>query len=399
MATRDLFSKALPSDHSSGSNRTAMAHHGILAFSSLNRLHLLGQVLRYCCECAVLVFALSLFSQAQCPDFEIVPLAKDVYAVVAKPGILGEWGTSNGVFIVNENDVVVVDTQMRPSWAAEVIAEIRKKTDKPVRYVINTHWHRDHTQGNQVYLDAFGQGVTIIQHIFTREDQIKNQPGELNERAPAEVARLEKLIATDKDEKGNDLDGANRARLAHLLAAQKSYLSEVPNIRVTPATQTFTDKIVLREGSREIDIKYFGYAHTRGDIVVYLPVEKIVVTGDLIQPGIPDTRSSYPVKWLSALQSLQALDWNISVPGHGAVQTDRTALSRSIAYFNDVISGVKAAVAKNMTAEQAVEAIDLKKYIVSSDHTFASSPAWAQNERNAAAVRRVYDEIAGKVDE
>jgi cyclase len=376
-----------------------MAHNGILAFSSLNRLHLLGQVLRYCCECAVLVFALSLFSQAQSPDFEIVPLAKDVYAMVAKPGILGEWGTSNGVFIVDENDVVVVDTQMRPSWAAEVIAEIRKKTDKPVRYVINTHWHRDHTQGNQVYLDAFGQGVTIIQHIFTREDQIKNQPGELNERAPAEVARLEKLIATDKDEKGNDLDGANRTRLANLLAAQKSYLSEVPNIRVTPGTQTFTDKIVLREGSREIDIKYFGYAHTRGDIVVYLPVEKIVVTGDLIQPGIPDTRRSYPLKWLSALQSLQALDWNLCVPGHGAVQTDRTALSRSIAYFSDVISGVKAAAAKNMTAEQAVEAIDLKKYIVLSDHTFASSPAWAQNERNAAVVRRVYDEIAGKVDE
>src|ERR1700676_230188 len=102
--------------------------------------------------------------------FDFTQVAPGVYAVIAKNG-----ASSNGAFIVNQDDVVVVDTQIRPSWARDVIAEIKKVTNKPVRYVINTHWHRDHVQGNQEYLDAY-PGVTIIQHELAREDQIKYQP-------------------------------------------------------------------------------------------------------------------------------------------------------------------------------------------------------------------------------
>jgi cyclase len=369
---------------------------GILSCSP--RQKSLGHLLWCSCIC-ICVLALPLTVHADSPNFETVAIAKDVYALIAKPGILGEWGSSNTVFIVNQNNVVVVDTQMFPSRAVEIISEIRKVTDKPVRYVINTHWHRDHTQGNQVFVDAFGPDVKIIQHELEREDQIKNQPAELTVRAPEDIARLEKLIATNKDEKGVELDAANRMRIANLLATQKAYFSEVPNIRVTSGTLVFNNKLVLHEGNREIDVDYFGYAHTRGDIVVYLPMEKIVVTGDMVQPGIPDTKRSYPLKWIGTLESLKALDWSINVPGHGKVQNDKEMVNRNIAYLNELISGVRTAVAKKMTAEQAVESIDLKKYVVIADHTFMGAAASVQNERNATAVRRVYDEITGKVVE
>src|ERR1700688_1803491 len=136
-------------------------------------------------------------ASSQAPDFDVTPVVRGVYAVIGKHGAY-----ANGAFIVNENDVIVVDTQLRPSWAREVIIEIKRVTDKPVRYVINTHWHRDHVQGNQEYLAAFGPGVTIIQQDFAREDQIKNQPNEIVTRAPEEIARLQKLLSSGKDDRG-----------------------------------------------------------------------------------------------------------------------------------------------------------------------------------------------------
>ena len=198
------------------------------------------------CSCVLVILSVLLAGQAQSSNFAIIPVARDIYAAIAKPGIV-----ANGAFIVNQDDVVVVDTQLRPSWASEVISDIRKITNKPVRYVINTHWHRDHVQGNQAYLDAFGPGVVIIQQEFAREDQIKNQPNELKTRAPEEISRLQRLIAANKDENGHELAATGRSRLEKLLAEQKDYLSETPNIRLTPGTLTFAKSMVLHERNRE----------------------------------------------------------------------------------------------------------------------------------------------------
>src|SRR6185437_6649805 len=92
----------------------------------------------------LILLAVPAFSQT--PYFDIIPVAEGVYAVIGKNGAY-----ANGAIIVNAEDVVVVDTQLRPSWALEVLAKIKNITDKPVGYVINTHWHRDHVQGNQTY--------------------------------------------------------------------------------------------------------------------------------------------------------------------------------------------------------------------------------------------------------
>jgi cyclase len=346
----------------------------------------LSAVLLRSCASIFLVLAFSVASHADSGNFETISVAKDVYAVIAKPGMFANWGRCNATFIVNQNDVVVVDTQMRPSWASEVIAEIRKVTDKPVRYVINTHWHRDHVQGNQVYLEAF-PGVAIIQQEFAREDQLKNQPNELYVRAPDELARTEKLIASNKDEKGAELDAAGRTRLADLLVAERTYSYEIPSIRITPGTLTYSNKMVLYEGNREIHLYYFGKAHTRGDTVVYLPAEKIVITGDMSQLGVPDTRHSYPVEWQTTLQSLLALDWTINIPGHGKVQNGKETLNGFMAYLNDLVSGVKAAVAKNLTVEQTVQSVDLRKYAARPDY----------DDKNETAIRRTYEDLTAKV--
>jgi cyclase len=321
---------------------------------------------------------------SQSPDFDVTQVANGVYAVIAKPGI-----ASNGAFIVNQDDVVVVDTHLRPSWALETIAEIRKVTNKPVRYVINTHWHRDHVQGNQAYIAGFGPDVTIIQQEFSRQDQIKNQPVEIVTRAPQEVARLEKLISSGRNEKGIPLSVEERAQLQHGLDLQKAYVAEIPQIQLVPGNLAFDRSLVLHEAGRDICLYYYGYGHTRGDAIVYLPAEKIVLTGDVLESGVPIMRSAYPVEWLGLLESIGKLDWNIVIPGHGGIQRNRDTLNGFAAYLQDLVAGVKQAAAKGLTADEAVKSIDLGKYSKMPDY----------EGRNADAVRRAYAEVTGKISD
>ena len=320
---------------------------------------------------------------AQSPHFDVTQVAPGVYAVLAKPGI-----ASNGAFIVNRDDVVVVDTHLRPSWAQETIAEIKKVTDKPVRYVINTHWHRDHVQGNQAYAAAW-PGVTIIQQDFAREDQLKYQPVEIKTRAPEEIARLEKLLSSGKNDKGVSLGAAEQAQLQRLLDLQRAYVAEIPQIRLAPGNLTFDRTLVLHEPGRDICLYYYGYAHTRGDAVVYLPGEKIVMTGDVLESGVPMMRTAYPVEWPGVLESINKLDWNTVIPGHGGVQHSRDTINGFTAYLQDLVTQVKQAAAKGLTADQAVKAVDLGKY--------SKMPNF--DDRNADAIRRTYAEVTGKLSD
>jgi glyoxylase-like metal-dependent hydrolase (beta-lactamase superfamily II) len=326
--------------------------------------------------------ACAVLASAQSPNFDVTQVAKGVYAVIARPGI-----ASNAAFIVNQDDVVVVDTHLRPSWANETIAEIRKVTNKPVRYVINTHWHRDHVQGNQAYIAAFGPGVTIIQQDLAREDQLKYQPVEITTRAPEEIARLEKLLASGKNEKGLPLTADSRAQLQHLLDLQHAYVAEIPQIQLIPGNLTFDRTLVLHEPDRDICLYYYGYAHTRGDAIVYLPAEKIVMTGDVLESGVPMMRTAYPVEWIGVLGAIQKLDWNIVIPGHGGIQRDHDTINGFTAYMQDLVAGVKQAVAKGMTADEAVKAVDLSKY--------SKMPNY--DDRNGDAIRRTYAELTGKL--
>src|SRR5689334_12057209 len=112
----------------------------------------------------LLAFTTSAF--AITPRFKIVKLSDGVYAAIRTepPGLTVN---GNSVFIINDDDVVVVDTTLTPGTAREIIAEIKKLTHKPVKYVINTHWHDDHIMGNAAYREAF-PGVEFIAHTATR---------------------------------------------------------------------------------------------------------------------------------------------------------------------------------------------------------------------------------------
>ena len=325
--------------------------------------------------------------QSSSQSFDIVPVASGVYAAIGKNGVFG-----NGAFIVGPDGVVVVDTQARPSWARDLIAEIRKVTDKPVRYVINTHWHGDHVYGNQAYTAAFGPNVDFIAQARTREDMIARGTPQLETQrtktAPDQIAALQKQLADGKDSKGVALTDATRQQMQTQLAAQTAALAELKETTITPATITYDTNMVIRLGDREIDLLHWGNAHTRGDTVIYLPKERVVITGDLLTNGIPVMRTAYPVEWVATLDAIDKLDWTTAIPGHGNVQQGKTQLETLQAYMKDVVTAVRDSVSKGQTLEQAEKSIDLSKY-KSAFPNFDSGG-------NTAAIERTWTEVTGK---
>src|SRR5919206_887365 len=119
------------------------------------------------CLLSLLLFAAPLAAFAQGGNFELVKLAEGVY-LARRTEPAGLTTNANSVFIVNEEDVVVVDATLTPGTAREEIAALRKLTKKPVRYVVNTHWHDDHVMGNAAYREAF-PAAEFIAHANTRD--------------------------------------------------------------------------------------------------------------------------------------------------------------------------------------------------------------------------------------
>ncbi len=334
------------------------------------------------------VFCIALLAPAAlAQSFDITQVAPGVYAAIGRQGV-----ASNGAFIVNKDDVVVVDTHFRPSWARDLIAEIKKVTDKPVRYVVNTHWHNDHTQGNQAYFNAFGASVEYISQHTAREDLIKKGiPGvatSLNEAVPAAIARMERSLAEGKDAQGNALSEPARAQLQARIADQKAYLAELKQIQITLPTVTFENSLILHKqagdgSARSIQILFFGRGHTRGDVVIYLPQEKVVISGDLLTGGVPFARDSYPSLWAGTIENVRNLDFTQVIPGHGGVQQGKQRLDLTIALMKELVAFVSDGIAKGWSAEQITGALDTSKYEANFPNSRAAinlfvTRAWAE---------------------
>ena len=269
---------------------------------------------------------------------------------------------ANLVVIVNANDVLVVDTGTSPAAARAFVADIRLLTDKPVRTVVNTHWHYDHTDGNSI----FGPDVQIIAHAYVRQaietfDILHNEPFRSSTRnAPqALIDRFKKQIAGEKDLRRK---AALEKKLADTEAAAKAFVQDIKEIKPTPPNVTYTDKLVLHRGGREIDLLFLGRGHTGGDTVVFLPKERIVCTGDLMESRIAYMGSAFFSEWLTTLDALKRLDFAVDLPGHGAPFTDKKLITAFQSYLSDVLAQVARLRAQGISADEAAKRVDLTSH-------------------------------------
>lgn len=316
----------------------------------------------------VCLFALMLGAppcvSAQTESVDVVKVAEGVYAAVRRepPGLMFN---SNTVFIVNDEDVFVVDTNISPASAREVIAALRKLTAKPVRYVINTHWHDDHVAGNQAYREAF-PGVEFIGHASTLEDL--PTVGASNRRqtltgGPQFVVQIRDLMAKNKSLTGGDLTDEERASYASDIRMAERYFAEAPGFQIVLPTVTVESRLTLHRGGRVVDIRHLGRGHSGADLVVHLPRENVVIAGDLVVWPVPLVGStSFPSEYRASLEKMLALRPAVIIPGHGQVLRD-DAYPRLLVRLLASISGqTAAAVRRGETLEQARQSVDLGEF-------------------------------------
>jgi cyclase len=275
-------------------------------------------------------------------DFELTRLADGVYAAI-RPDPARQPGEGNVTFIVNEHDVVVVDSGDFTKSAENLIALLRTVTDKPVSAVINTHWHGDHNFGNAEFKRVFPQ-AEIIGHP-THAANLIRLPAIMADQAkgmPEQLASMKKMADTGLSPSGKTVPESMRKDFRELLEWMPIALPEYSRVKLQTATLTVADTLVLKRGAREIHIKWLGYGNTDGDLVVWLPKERIVATGDLVVMPHPYAFGSFPKHWPETLQRLMDLDWQVLVPGHGLPQRDRVYLKN----LQDAIRAVDAEVVR-----------------------------------------------------
>jgi glyoxylase-like metal-dependent hydrolase (beta-lactamase superfamily II) len=314
-------------------------------------------------------------------------LADGVYAILQPAE--RRFDDSNSAVILLDDGVFVVDTQVSPLSALAVLAEIRKLTDLPVRWVLNTHWHGDHVQGNQVYLTAFPH-AEFIAHTSTADD-IRGRAMPAHEADLRDVPPwLERARATLEAGvlNGQTLDDAQKEQLRGRIERRQAYLDGARSITsfVTP-TRLFDDSLTIASG-RQVHLMHRA-GHTRGDVAVWIPEAKVLITGDLID-DLPFTGHGSPNALLETLRDFDRFDFTAMIPGHGPVRTDHQHLRDVQAFLASIIEQTGTAVSAGLTLEDTQKKIDLSEHrprFVTDD---VSARYWGFF--TAEAVRRAWEE-------
>lgn len=262
---------------------------------------------------------------------DVFPQARPVKEIA--PGVFYYFGdeakqmSANCVWIVFREYVLAIDANY-PWGAEDILKEIRKTTDKPVRYVFNTHYHHDHTFGNAVFIDS---GAVVISTEKTGEEM--------------------HTLGQNEWDHGSSYSGRD----------MKKYRREFPSLM-------FDKRMVFDDGEHRVELIRMGPAHTAGDGVAYLPKEKILVTGDLFVNGNPwgnnvaDANADYE-KWFDVLETMASWDVKMVIPGHGD-PGGVDDLRNQRAYLKDLFEQVSAGVKLRKSKDQLIKEIDLSRHPV-----------------------------------
>jgi len=265
---------------------------------------------------------------------------------------------SNNVAIVGDRDVLVVDTGTSPAAARAFQEDLRAITNKPVRYVVNTHFHYDHTDGNQAYAGK----ADIIAHEYVRTamqtmDVLHSEPFQTSQltNVPKRIQDLQTQIASERD-------AARKQTLQQQLAVAQQGWEQLKEIKPTPPNVTYSTKKVIDLGGREVQLLFLGRGHTNGDTVIYLPREKIVSTGDLMESQVAYMGNAQFDEWIATLDVLRKMDFSTDLPGHGAPFTDKNLITAFQGYLRDLIKQGADLRKQGLSADQAAQKVDLTAY-------------------------------------
>lgn len=260
------------------------------------------------------------------------------------------FGGSNHTWIVFKDYVVVIDANF-PKEAADVLADIKKTTNKPIKYVLDTHHHGDHAYGNCVWAK---EGAQIIASKPTARLLKTNGPKQWEDAAKDR-----------KDIKENELKQVDIS---------------------------FDDRYELKDDTQHVVFHAFGHSHTAGDAVAYLPRHNILCTGDACVNGAFNYMGhSNSAAWIKCLDAMARLDIDLICPGHGKLAR-KDLLGTQKRYFSDLRTHVKNGIDEKKTVADITSSFDLPWY---KEWTGVTPIETAMLKDN---VKHVYDELMGKID-
>jgi cyclase len=265
---------------------------------------------------------------------------------------------SNNVLIVGDRDVLAVDTGTSPAAARAFIEDAKLVTNRPIRYVVNTHFHYDHTDGNQVYAGK----ADIIAHDYVKQaiqtlNVLEREPYKTSQltNVPNRIESLKKQIADAKDP-------ATKTNLERQLKVAEEGWEQLKEIKPTPPNVTYSKNKVMNLGGREVQLLFLGRGHTNGDTVVFLPKEKIVCTGDLMESTLAYMGDAQFDEWITTLEALKNLDFETDLPGHGAPFKNKGLITAFQGYLRDLVKQGAELRKQGVRAEEAAQKLDLTTY-------------------------------------
>jgi glyoxylase-like metal-dependent hydrolase (beta-lactamase superfamily II) len=349
----------------------------------------------------VLLTAMSVMGSVMAEDtgpyhFEFEELASGVWTGI-RPDSSRSPVMGNATFVISDVGVVVFDGGGMPAMSDQVIDKIRSLTDLPVTHVVISHWHGDHNFGIFRFTEEF-PGVDIVAHEFTRDvmnstrisyiDRQRNLKEEI-------LPRFEAIVNARAMPDGTTLNDYEVATYQRLIDDADILQAEARRARVTPPNIVFTDNYTIQSGERTVELKFLGHANTAGDIVMWLPDERIVATGDIVVLPSPYAFNMPPRPWAQTLRQLKEMNYTLLVPGHGSVQTDTVYLDLLIRSAESIAEQRDALIADGVATEDIAALFDFSElepqFTGGDDYLKVSYDEWFEQPFRAAAVKALGD--------
>jgi cyclase len=293
---------------------------------------------------------------------------------------------SNATIVEGDRDVLVVDSHVSPGGAWALQKELAEVTSKPIRYVVNSHYHFDHSHGNQIY----GPGVDIIGHQFARDMMVAGKSHD----SPAReffVGGIPNTIKMLEERLKNAADDKTRETIQTQLDIQRNHLEGTNAVKPTPPNVTLTQSMSVHLGTREVRLLFLGRGHTAGDVVVYLPRERLIATGDLLVENTSYMGDAFFTEWVDTIEALKQLDFDTVLPGHGRAFDGKAKLDHWQAYLRDFWAQAQKFHKAGVAWEEAAKQVDLRGNAV--NYPLIKAPGITPNH----AMRRAYEILDGKV--
>ncbi|MEP6619995.1 MAG: MBL fold metallo-hydrolase, partial [bacterium] len=240
------------------------------------------------------MYASPVAAQTRQPGAHMERITDGVYAIIHDP-LDEQFPNGNTGVVIGDDGVLVVDAAYLPVHAKGDIALIRSVTDKPVRYLVITHLHRDHNGGASAYRDAF-PGVVVVSGAQTRDFIATNRAATARSAAAdgsplrTALAALEARLAGGRDSAGQAFTSSVKADMEQRIAQRRGELDALSTLRVITPDVAVKNEVDLLLGSRRIQVRNRGRAHSPDDVTAYLPTEGVLFTGDVVvQSPLPFT--------------------------------------------------------------------------------------------------------------